>query len=143
MLKYAHLLKNREAKKAFLAMPSPKQLIAELTEKPKKTQEDEWAGFTPHSGEPEPYKALKYWRLTEEKLDGLGVSRFGSGQINEYTVRLRWSNKLGLSHPHVFETRDEAEAFLDRVAAATHIQPDLWEKHFHPGRNWETYHYAD
>jgi hypothetical protein len=135
MLKYAQ--------KAFLAIPSPKQLIAELTEGSPKKPADEYAGFKPHSGEPEPYKALKYWRLTQEKLDGLGISRFSSGQFDEYTVCIRWSDKLGLSHPHVFNTRDEAEAFLDRVAAATHIQPDLWEKHFHPGRNWENSQYVD
>ncbi len=86
---------------------------------------------------------FKYWRLTEPKLDAFGIQHFGSGQSDYWKVCIRWSDKLGLRHPHDFSSRAAADHFINKVKSSFYIQPDLWTQEFYPDHGWENTEICD
>jgi hypothetical protein len=77
----------------------------------------------------------------------VGVRSFSSYPIQDYNIRIQWSDKLGLEHKHQFSTPEEAHALVEKIIAKGAIQTEHWTPHYYPksrgSSEWITQSYAD
>ena len=77
------------------------------------------------------------WKLKDKEVV---VRTYHSGPVEDYTVRILWSNKLGLCHQHTFRNIEQAEAFANKVKEVGVINPDRWKADYYPSKSYlETY----
>jgi len=68
------------------------------------------------------------------------VRCYHSGPIEDYTVRILWSNKLGLCHSNNFSKIEEAIALVNKIKAKGLINTDRWIADYYPSKSYlETY----
>ena len=70
------------------------------------------------------------------------VRRFTSGAWKSFSVRIRWSNKLGLEYHVEFDDEDSAEHVRLATVNNGNINTKEWRTVFYPGTRWLD-HYAD
>ena len=73
------------------------------------------------------------WKLKDKEVV---VRTYHSGPVEDYTVRILWSNKLGLCHQHTFTNIEQAEAFAIRVKEVGVINPDRWKADYYPSKSY-------
>jgi hypothetical protein len=81
-------------------------------------------------------------KITVWKLNGREpiVRSYSSGQFKEYTVRIRWSDKLGLTYHKSYTDYDEAQHVRLATVNNGKIKIEEWETVFYPSKRWtETY----
>lgn len=73
----------------------------------------------------------KIWHLRDKSVCVAQLRK------HAYRVRISWSARLGLQHPHVFKDADSAEAFAASVRERAIITRGIWMEAFYPGDGWE------
>lgn len=58
-------------------------------------------------------------------------------QSGVWRVRIRWSLRLGLQHPHVFRSQEEAEKFVAQITQLKQIRAKHWITRMDPTDGWE------
>ena len=64
------------------------------------------------------------------------VRCFSSGPVQEWTIRILWSNKLGLEYQIDIKNQDEAENIRLAIENYGRIQTHKWRKVYYPGKHW-------
>jgi hypothetical protein len=68
------------------------------------------------------------------------VRTYSSGQFKEYSVRIQWSDKLGLTFNEKFDDYNSAEHVRLATINNGKIKIEEWETVFYPSKRWtETY----
>jgi len=68
------------------------------------------------------------------------VRCYHSGPVEDYTVRILWSNKLGLCHERTFTEIKKAEALVNKIRQTGMINTNKWRADYYPSKSYlETY----
>ena len=89
------------------------------------------------SDRPEKGNDMNQWRLKHREPV---VRIYHSGQVEEYSIRIMWSDKLGLRYKEVFDDYDIANESLNKIEWSKYIDIREWDKDFYPSKYYlQTY----
>jgi len=81
----------------------------------------------------------KYWKLNDKEPI---IRTYHSGPVKDYTIRIIWSDKLGLCFKTTFNNYNVAEKQYEYIKSKDYIDIDQWHKVYYPGKRF-TEIYAD
>ena len=80
---------------------------------------------------------MDQWNLKNKELV---VRCYHSGPVEEYSIRIMWSNKLGLRYKKLFDDYVTAKEYADTIQEYKYIDINNWDKDFYPSKYYlETY----
>ena len=80
---------------------------------------------------------MNQWRLKDKDVV---IRIYHSGAVEEYSIRIMWSSKLGLRYKEVFDDYDKANKSLNKIKWSKYINIRDWEKDFFPSKYYlQTY----
>ena len=80
---------------------------------------------------------MNKWRLKHREPV---VRIYHSGPVEEYSIRIIWSHKLGLRYKEVFEDYEKATEYVNKIRWSKYIDINDWDKDYYPGKYYlDTY----
>jgi len=73
------------------------------------------------------------WKLKGKKVH---IRTFHSGQLVEHSIRIRWSEKLGIVLIATFDSLEMAQKIAEKIEKAGKINKDRWNMEFYPKKEF-------
>ena len=80
---------------------------------------------------------MNIWSLKDREPVVIGIS---FGEVEEYSIKIIWSPKVGLRYKKVFEDYDKAMEYANKILRSKYININDWKKNYNPGKYYlDTY----